>query len=346
MTVEFNIGIGTVGWGLWFSYDQGQGWKHIPKHVDPEGSVRTLVTDPTEPHRILAGVDYSGLYQSVDGGRRWEPLSSAIDDRQIWSLGLDPVDADRIYVGTRPGGYRSTDGGTSFEPMAMGMSEECPIGTPRTTNMVVDPSNHSQIWAGVEVDGVYHSADGGTSWEHHAEIGPSVFHGDVHGLALRTAPSDGAQAGDDDIGAVMVTTPFGLAETNDAGQSWQWREFEAFELENDDRPMMLPSAYCRGIFSSPTNPDVILIGCGDYIPGQIGGIQRSIDGGKTWSRVDLPETPNSTIYWMGMHREVPGVVVATSILGQAFLSRDDGESWVKLGREFGHVRSVCVAPAA
>ena len=332
MAVEFNIGIGTVGWGLWFSYDGGGTWRHIPKFVAPEGSVRALRTVPGDPHRVLASVDDDGVYQSRDGGRRWEPLGK-IDDRQIWSIEVDPTDTDRVYVGTRPGGFRSVDGGATFEPLEMGMSDECPIGTPRTTNVAVDRGDPRHVWAGVEVDGVYHSSDGGDSWTHHPDIGPSVFHGDIHGLALKES-------------RVLVTTPFGLAESADAGDSWQWKEFAPFELDTDDRPMALPSAYCRGIFVSPTEPDVMLVGCGDYIPGQIGGIQRSTDGGRTWSAVDLPVTPNSTVYWMAMHPDVPGVVAATSILGQVFLSRDHGESWTKLDREFGHIRSVCVLPTA
>ena len=52
----------------------------------------------------------------------------------------------------------------TWEELAMGVNLNCPIGTPRTTNMIVDPRDHRTIWAGIEVDGVYRSQDGGKTW--------------------------------------------------------------------------------------------------------------------------------------------------------------------------------------
>ena len=51
--------------------------------------------------------------------------------------------------------------------------------------MIVDPRDHRTIWAGIEVDGVYKSLDGGDSWVHLPDLGPDPFHGDVHGMAIK-----------------------------------------------------------------------------------------------------------------------------------------------------------------
>ena len=95
-------------------------------------------------------------------------------------------DPDTIFVGTRPDAFRSHDGGKSWEALSLGVTLPCPIGIPRTTNMIVDPRDHRIVWAGIEVDGVYQSRDGGDNWVHLPALGPDPFQGDIHGLALRT----------------------------------------------------------------------------------------------------------------------------------------------------------------
>ena len=59
------------------------------------------------------------------------------------------------------------------------MAQECHIGPPMVTMLMVDPQDHRIVWAGVEVDGVYRSLDGGDSWTH-IEGG---VHPDIHGMA-------------------------------------------------------------------------------------------------------------------------------------------------------------------
>ena len=302
MAQDFTIGIGTVGSGLWFSYDRGENFRHIYKHINPEGNVRTLCVDPTDPKRILAASDRAGLFQSEDGGYRWHPLASPITNSEIWSLAIDPVDTDRIYVGNRPGVYRSLDRGESWTQLEMGMSGECPIGVPRTTNVVIDPRDHDTVWAGVEVDGIYRSDDAGDTWRHLDDIGPTPFHGDIHGLHVR------AHAGGTDV---FATTPFGMATSTDDGASWDWQSFDGFTKGSGNQ-----YAYCRGVFSKPGDPETVLVGVGDYIPGRTGAIEVSRDGGRSFNRAELPVEANSTVYWMAMHPQAPDVIAAATVFGQ------------------------------
>jgi hypothetical protein len=72
---DFTIGIGTVGAGLWFSYDGGGAWRHIQKRINPEGNVRALQVDPQNAKRILAVSDRTG----IPGQRRRRlPLGAAV----------------------------------------------------------------------------------------------------------------------------------------------------------------------------------------------------------------------------------------------------------------------------
>ena len=98
MSTQYTIGIGSVGSGLWFSYDSGSNWRHIYKPIDGEAHARAVRVDPNNPRRILAAADRSGLFLSEDGGVRWFPLPSPIPECEIWSLTIDPSDSNRILM--------------------------------------------------------------------------------------------------------------------------------------------------------------------------------------------------------------------------------------------------------
>jgi hypothetical protein len=53
------------------------------------------------------------------------------------------------------------------------------------TALVVDPVDHQHIWAGLEVDGVRHSKDGGKTWE---VVTSGVTDPDIHNLAIAVRP--------------------------------------------------------------------------------------------------------------------------------------------------------------
>jgi photosystem II stability/assembly factor-like uncharacterized protein len=325
--MAYRIAIGTVGSGLWVSYNSGGKFRHIQRGVDSEGNCRALAVSPHEPGQMLASLDGVGVFRSGDNGGEWVPIGTPIAS-DIWSLGFDPNDAERIFVGTRPGVYRSTDGGGSFHELDTSIPDRCPIGVPRTTNVVVDPADSANVWASVEVAGLHRSTDGGDSWADVGRLGPSEFHEDMHGFALR---SSGATT------QLLATSPFGLARSDDDGETWSWHEFDAFPGTRSG------IAYSRCV-RAPWNDGTIIVCVGDYIPGAVGALEVSRDGGDTWKRADLPIMPNSTMYWLAVNEDLPGVVVATSVFGQVFVSEDHAHTWRKLEREFGEIRAVCITP--
>lgn len=325
--MDYTIGVGTVGWGLWLSYDNGSNWRHMQKVLNAEGTVRSLAVSPHEAGEMLASSDGEGVFRSDDGGFHWEPCGGPTD-RAIWSLAFDPHDDRRIFVGTRPGLYRSDDAGGTYEELSTSFPPECMIGTPRTTNVVVDPVRPERVWATVEIGGLHCSDDRGDTWRDMGALGGSELHQDIHGFAVR----DGA-----DDAELLLTSPFGLARSIDDGCSWEWHEFEPFPGGRFE------FAYSRCV-RAPWDDGTVIVCVGDGIPGSVGALEVSRDGGQTWKRADLPVTPNSTMYWLATHDELPGVVVATSVFGQCYVSEDHAETWRKLDRELGHIRAVCVLP--
>ena len=73
----------------------------------------------------------------------------------------------------------------AFHELDTSISDRCPIGVPRTTNVVVDPNDSAKVWASVEVNGLHRSLDGGETWTALGPLGPSEFHDDVHGPRVR-----------------------------------------------------------------------------------------------------------------------------------------------------------------
>jgi len=325
--MDYRIAIGTVGSGLWVSYNAGGKFRHIQRGVDSESNCRALAVSPHEPGVLLAAQDKVGVFRSDDNGGEWAPIGTPIDS-DIWSLGFDPHDTDRIFVGTRPGIHRSTDGGRTFHELDTTIPGTCPIGVPRTTNVVVDPSDSRRVWASVEVAGLHRSDDGGDTWTSVGRLGPSEFHDDVHGFALRS--SGGTTQ-------LLATSPYGLARSDDGGATWSWHEFDAFPGSRSGL------AYSRCV-RAPWGNGTVIVCVGDFIPGAVGALEVSRDGGETWKRTEMPVTPNSTMYWLAVHEDLPGVVVATSVFGQVYVSEDHAETWRKLDRELGEIRAVCLSP--
>src|SRR5262249_25331830 len=115
MAANYSLCLGTAGWGVWHSPDAGQSWTRHRAPFPLNSRIQALVAHPTQAHTVLAGGD-TGLFASHDGGARWERLGANGALPTIWSLTVDPVDPDILFVGTRPAGvYRSRDGGRQWE---------------------------------------------------------------------------------------------------------------------------------------------------------------------------------------------------------------------------------------
>ena len=205
--MSYSICIGTIGSGAWLSTDSGDNWKRSQNDggLWSESRVYGLTVHPTEPRTIFAGAD-DGIHKSTDGGRTFTRLDSPMNAMEVWKIAVDPSNPETIFAGTRPAAlFRSQDGGKSWRKLAVEMAEECPnVRTPRVTALVVDPSNPKTIWAGVEVDGVRRSLDGGDTWTRITEGVPDP---DIHDVTINL---NGANK-------VLTTTPREIFATSDAG---------------------------------------------------------------------------------------------------------------------------------
>jgi photosystem II stability/assembly factor-like uncharacterized protein len=279
---------------------------------------RCLTVHPTQPATVFAGTDL-GVYKSEDAGASWRLLDTGIDNRVVWAIAVDPADPDRMLAGTgtpTPAEiYASEDGGNSWQLRDAGIAETCPaVGVPRPTALVIDPSDRASVWAGVEVDGVRHSSDGGKTWSRAAT---QIKNPDVHNLLVTDE-------------RIFVLVNDDLWRSEDGGESW----------ESIGVRQVFPWHYPRGIACRPDDPDTVFVTIGDTTPGRTGAVMRSRDGGRTWQAAALPGQPNSAMWTLTIPKASPDLTLAASRYGYLYRSDDGGDSWHRLWREFSEVSSL------
>ena len=327
MEKQGTILVGTIGQGVMMSADGGESWTRagVRQGMHSDCIVKALLSDPWHTGAVYAGTDM-GLYKSDDGGAGWHLLDTPMNGSMVWSMAIDPVDSNVMFAGTgtpsQPGIFRSADGGKTWDRLAVEIALDCPnVGIPRPTGIAVDPTDHRQVWVGLEVDGVRHSRDGGETW---TKVNGQIPNQDVHNVLVVAGPPK----------AVFTVVNDDVWRSTDDGETWHAaRAREVF-----------PWHYPRGIAVKPNDPRTVFVTLGDSTPGRIGTVMRSTDAGATWQSLGLPVQPNSAMWTVSIPASAPDTVFAASRYGYLYRSDDGGDSWRKLWREFGEVSSILWVP--
>jgi photosystem II stability/assembly factor-like uncharacterized protein len=259
-------------------------WESImpPGGTDAQG----LVLDPFDGQTIWLGTSprgktpgKGGLYKSTDCGSSWTHLNTGdngakLDTSSMWSLALDPVARDTIYlIGMYgPGGlFKSTNGGTDFTQLLPSTSDFAKIVPGSAVGSIsMDPHDHLHLVVGTHNNctGQYapacgaESTDGGMTWTFFT----TPF---LKGWSEQTGPYVL------DAKSWLYATIFdGLWLTTDRGSSWQ-------ELKPDPN---LKGATGGEYTVRPLVPSA---DGNYYLPlsqqgGVNGGLLKSTDG-KSWS---------------------------------------------------------------
>ena len=318
MAQNRTICVGTLGQGAWRSTDGGESWARVRDGIYGESAVRALAVHPRDNNVLYAGVD-DGIYRSQDQGESWQRLDSPMNDLPIWALAIDSLDPNIIFAGTRPAAiFRSKEGGETWRKLSVEIAKECPnVRIPRITALVVDPLDHNHVWAGIEVDGVRRSRDGGDSWE---SVTGGINDPDIHDLTITVGPPK----------TLLTITPREVFSSTDDGATWS--------PVGAGPQMSIP--YCRPVAIKADDPNTIFLGNGNGAFGDKGAIHRSRDRGNSWESLPLPLEPNGTIWDVVTHHSDPDFVMASTVNGQVFCSVDAGDSWSKYSRDFGEVHAL------
>jgi hypothetical protein len=311
------------------------------QHVFGEKETHYVMVHPSNPDVVLAGT-VDGIYRSADRGTTFQRAAFPETGRQIWSFLVDSRDANRIYAGASPVGmFLSEDMGASWKalpdpgiPVRLTSPFAC-----RVMRLAQHPKKPDTIYAALEFGGAMVSHDSGQSWTDCGDplvemskqphlsskiVSETTAEGMLDGHALTISPAD--------PDAVVIALRMGLFETRDGGKTWVDKEAGKFS----------PTTYGRDVRTSPSEPGTVYAALSVAAASHDGGLYRSTDAGKSWSRFDKVQV-HGTIMSIGLHREDPNqVYIGARYNGEVFGTQDGGKTWSEMSIP-GEVKDIyCV----
>ncbi len=255
-------------------------------------------------------------------------VGPAVGNRIAAAAGV-PGDLNTYYAGAAAGGvWRSTDKGATWAPVFDAQSVQA-IGA-----LAVSGSDHKQVWAGTGEawairdsdmmgDGIYKSADGGTTWQHMGldqtgRIGRIVVHPTdpntvwVCALGRTTGPQQER----------------GVFKTTNGGETW-------------NRVLFVdPNTGCSGLNIDANDPNTLFAGMWQvemhtyamFSGGPGSAVYVTHDGGANWRRLEghgLPHSPVGKIdvFPAPSNSKRVYALIQTADQGSIWRSDDGGENW-------------------
>jgi photosystem II stability/assembly factor-like uncharacterized protein len=238
--------------GVFRSSDAGGSWTLI----SPPGSreiheVESLAVDPRDPLIVYAGT-WHLPWKTFDGGKTWNSIKQGlIDDSDVFSIIIDPVTPDTVFLSACSGMYKSDDAAALFHKI-----QGVPSSARRTRVLKQDPMNRDIVYAGT-TEGLYKTVDGGRTFKR--MTGPDVIVNDVF-----VDPSDTQHV-------LLATDRSGVLSSRDGGFTFvpanlgfSGRKVEALLVDRNH-----PEQLYAGVVNDK----------------MYGGVFASSDGGAAWRQI-------------------------------------------------------------
>lgn len=242
--------------GVAHSADGGASWTAHHDSDFVNEYVNEVISTSSDNQTLLAMTQSRGLFQSVDGGINWAPLTS-ISPHQNYALVSAPSNPRTVYLiarvemaSTENVLLRSFDGGATWSTSA--------APDPHRLVVAVDPTDDRTIYMSTVFGGLYKSTDAGDTW---ARLPlPPLSPLAIYAIAIDPQNPDIVYAGDTQATHRSV----------DGGQSWEtliddlWRLGYNWSLVVDaQRPHNLYASIAgRGVEHISIEPDLELTGTG------------------------------------------------------------------------------------
>ena len=228
----------------------------------------------------------------------WRPMGPPGGD--VRSLGADPDDSRRLYLGTADGHiFGSVDAGEHWQILGRAGSRLDAV----VTAILVDPRNSRTLYAATWTQdsassgGVFRSTDGGRTWQ-------------ATGLAGQAVRALAQAASDPDV--LVAGTLDGVYRSRDAGKTWERISPEGHEeIRNLD-----------SVAIDPRNPDIIYVGT-FHLP------WKTVDGGRRWLPIHAGMIDDSDVMSILIDRLSPHRIYASACSG-IYRSENAGMLWKKI----------------
>jgi hypothetical protein len=315
--------------------------------------IQHLAWDPSRSALLgAAGSPWYGplVWRSEDLGETWTSSSAGLtfgdgaDDEAVTRVWNITAAGEALYAGVEPAGlFRSDDGGLTWSHVA-GLRDhpsrpgwQPGAGGLMTHSIVPHPSDPVQMWVGISAVGVFHTADGGATWEARNAGVRAAGSPDEYPETGQCVHKFGLHPERPEV--LYQQNHTGVYRSDDGGR--RWTDINAGLPSTFGFPIAVHPHDAQTIWTVPLNGDDV----GRYMPDGRAAVWTSRDSGSSWTAL-TDGLPGESAF-LGVLREAmavdrhdePGVYVGTST-GQLFGSPDEGRHWSLLADFLPGISSV------
>jgi len=295
--------------------------------------------------RVLVGTRKGAFILTSDGQRqRWEVDGPHFPGWEIYHLKGSPAAPERIFASQSSSWFgqiiqRSDDGGRSWEPVGNEFAYEGVPGTHQWYDGTPHPWEFARVWhlepsatdpdsvyAGVEDAALFHSPDGGVSWQELPGLrehgsGPHWQPG-AGGMCLHTIvvdPSDPARMH-------IAISSAGVFRSDDAGKTWAPKN-RGLVSEQIPNPTAEVGHCVHRIAMHPSRPEVLFMQ-------KHWDVMRSDDAGESWHEVS-GDLPTDFGFPIEVHAHEPDTIYVVPITSDQYHFPPEGKLRVYRSRTGG-----------
>ena len=283
--------MGNTGGGLWKTEDGGQLWKNISDGYFKTSSIGAVAVSESDPNIIYVGMGEhapravmtsygDGVYKSTDAGKTWKNIGLK-NTQHISRVVIHPKNPNIVFVAAQGalygpnkerGIFKSVDGGVTWNKILyvndLTGCSELSMDYNNPLVMYAAMWEHQRLpWkviSGGPGSGLYKTTDGGVTWNQ-IHNGLPKEKGKM-AIAVSRSNSEKVYAlvesdSNKELG--------GLFSSSNGGGNWT--------KISSDHSLIQRAWYYIELFIDPTDEEKLYV--------LNASAQRSIDGGKTWSRI-------------------------------------------------------------
>lgn len=282
----------SIGKGVWKSIDAGKTWAHAGlREVGNIGAVRIHPSNPDVAYVAAIGDPFRpttqrGVYRTRDGGLSWDRVLYLSDSTGAVDIEFQPGAPNVLYAsmwraerkpwtiisGAREGGiYKSTDAGATWTKLTNGL----PDGLIGKSNIAVSAADPQRVYVLMEAKpgmGLYRSDDAGASFRLMSS-NPQLTARAFYYTTISADPTDAD---------VIYLGAENYFKSADGGRTLQ--------------PMHVPHVDNHDMWVHPSNGQIM-------IQANDGGVNVSLNGGRTWST--QYNQPTAEIYQVYVDEQFP-----------------------------------------
>jgi hypothetical protein len=246
------------------------------------------------------------LFKTTNGGALWTNNNFGLMGG-INQVVVHPTNSNIVFAATTKGVFKSLNGGLNWSASNSGISD------PFITALAIDPTNPSIVYASPRFDpasGIYKSTNGGSTWV--------PANGNLSFNSAGPITIDPVNPG-----TVYLAAGFKSLKTIDGGAHW-------IELNT--------GMNVNSFLINPQNTQQLFI-YSDFLP--FGGLERSNDGGGSWTTVDTGLT-SRIVHHLTIDPQNPSTLYAATDDG-LFKTDNSGGLWERSLNK-GFVTDVVIDP--